>query len=346
MLVNAMRKQLFLLHLALLAASLLSAQGQSSTGATDLAHAHELLEHDDPDQAITILEKLATAQPVVKGVQHELGIAYYRTSKLLEAKNAFAKAIEEDSSDKESVQMEGLVLYRMGQPEAAIPYLERVLEWMPNANTDAQYVLGLCYLNAQRYDDARRSFAAQFGEPKDSASAYLLLATMLRRANLPEAAAAQAQKALEISPSLPMAHFMLGEIALNKLDFNQAILQLEAERGINPDYAPVYDRLGDAYLKEDRVEDAQQALIKAIALDTTLTQSFLNMGKLLLRRQDIRTAIMYLKHAEKMDPDDSTTHLLLAQAYHRVGLDDDARRESDLASKIKADNRLVLEPGK
>ncbi len=144
MLVNAMRKQLFLLHLALLAASLLSAQGQSSTGATDLAHAHELLEHDDPDQAITILEKLATAQPVVKGVQHELGIAYYRTSKLLEAKNAFAKAIEEDSSDKESVQMEGLVLYRMGQPEAAIPYLERVLEWMPNANTDAQYVLGLC----------------------------------------------------------------------------------------------------------------------------------------------------------------------------------------------------------
>jgi tetratricopeptide (TPR) repeat protein len=345
MLVNAMRRRLPPL-LAFLAATLLPAQAQSFTGTTDLAQAHELLEHDHPDQAITILEKLAGAQPAVKGVQHELGLAYYRTSKLAEAKSAFAKAIEEDSADKESVQMEGLVLYRMGQQEAAIPYLERVLDWMPNANTDAQYVLGLCYLNAQRYDDARRSFAAQFGEPKDSASAYLLMATMLRRANLPDAAAAQAQKALEISPSLPMAHFMLGEIALSKLDFNEAIRQLEAERGINPDYAPVYDRLGDAYLKQDRIDDAQQALIKAIALDTTLTQSFLNMGKLLLRRQDFRTAIMYLKHAEKMDPDDSTTHLLLAQAYHRVGLDDDARRESDLASKIKADNRLVLEPGK
>lgn len=345
MLVNAMRKQTFL-PLAFFAATLLSAQAQSSSGITDLAEARELLEHDHPEQAITILEKLSAAQPAVKGVQHELGIAYYRTSKLIEAKAAFAKAIDEDAADRESVQMEGLVLYRMGQSDAAIPYLERVLEWVPNANTDAQYVLGLCYLNAQRYDDARRSFAAQFGEPRDSASAYLLLATMLRRVNLPDAAAAQAQKALEISPGLPMAHFMLGEIALSKLDFNEAIRQLEAERGINPDYAPVYDRLGDAYLKQDRVEDAQQALIKAIALDTTLTQSFLNMGKLLLRRQDIRTAIMYLKHAEKMDPDDATTHLLLAQAYHRVGLDDDARRESDLASKIKADNRLILEPGK
>jgi tetratricopeptide (TPR) repeat protein len=346
MLVNVMRMQHFLFLLAFLPATSLSAQQQSTTGISDLAQAHELLEHDHPEQAITILEKLSTAQPAVKGVQHELGIAYYRTSKLPEAKTAFAKAIDEDASDRESVQMEGLVLYRMGQQEAAIPYLERVLDWMPNANTDAQYVLGLCYLNAQRYDDARRSFAAQFGEPRDSAGAYLLLATMLRRANLPDAAAAQALKALEILPGLPMAHFMLGEIALNKLDFDEAIRQLEAERGINPDYAPIYDRLGDAYLKEERLDDAQQALIKAIALDTSSTQSFLNMGKLLLRRQDIRTAIMYLKHAEKMDPDDSTTHLLLAQAYHRVGLDDDARGESDLAGKIKSENRLVLEPGK
>ena len=345
MLVVAMRKHI-LLPLAFLTATFLSAYAQSSAATNDLARAHELLEHDHPDQAITILEKLATSLPVVVGVQHELGIAYYRTGKLVEAKEAFSRAIAEDASDRESVQMEGLVLYRMGQQEAAIPFLERVLDWMPNANADAQYVLGLCYMNAQRYDDARRSFAAQFHEPRDSAGAYLLLATMLRRSNLPEAAAAQAQKALEISPALPMAHFMLGEIALNKLDFNEAIRQLEAERLVNPGYAPVYDRLGDAYLKEDRIDDAQQAFVKAIALDTTLTQSFLNMGKVLLRRQDIRTAIMYLKHAEKMDPDDSTTHSLLAQAYHRVGQDDEAKRESDLAGKIESANRLVLEPTK
>ena len=242
--------------------------------------------------------------------------------------------------------MEGLVLYRMGQPAAAIPYLERVLQWMPNANADARYVLGLCYLNAQRYDDARASFAVDFGVDPNSAGAYLLLATMLRHANLPELAAVQAQKAVDLSPSLPLAHFMLGEVALYKSNVDLAISEFEAERRLNPDYAPLYDRLGDAYLRVEKLDEAQQALTKAIALDTSLTGAFIKMGKVLLRRQDTQTAIMYLKHAEKMDPEDFTTHTLLSQAYHRVGLDDDAKREAALGSKIHEDNQLKLYPDK
>jgi len=310
----------------------------------NLAKAHNALEHNQPAEAIAILQQLAQAQPAMKGVQHELGLAYYRTGKLIDAKNAFTQAIAQDAADQESVQMEGLVLYRLGQPAAAIPYLERVLQWMPNANTDAKYVLGLCYLNAQRYDDARRSFAAQFSQDPDSAGAYLLLGTMLRHANLPELAAAQAQKALEISPNLPLAHFMVGEVALFKSNIDQAITELEAERRINPVYAPLYDRLGDAYLRAEKLDDAQRALTKAIALDTSLTGAFVKMGKVLLRKQDLSTAIMYLKHAEKMDPNDFTTHTLLSQAYHKMGLEDDAKREVGLASKIHADNQLKLDP--
>lgn len=341
----AMTGRIWLISL-FFATALLRAQAPSGDVSDDLAQAHELLEQDHAEQAIAILEKLATSHPSVKGVQHELGVAYYRNGKLAEAKSAFGKAIAEDAQDLESVQMEGLVLYRMGEPEAAIPYLEHVAQWMPNANTDAQYVLGLCYLNAQRYDDARAAFAKQFDEPPNSADAYLIMATMLRHANLPDAAVVHAQKALDISPSLPLAHFILGELALNRLDFAEAIKQLEAERRMNPEYAPTYDRLGDAYLHENRIPEAQQALIKAIALDRTLTGSFINMGKLLLRRQDLQTAIMYLNHAEKLDPDDFTTHLLLSQAYHRIGRENDAVKESQRATEIQAAKRLALEPAK
>lgn len=331
----------------LLLMATLPARTQSLPAATaedTLARAHAALDRDQPDEAIALLQPLATAQPPVHGIQHELGLAYYRTSKLSQAKAAFAQAIAEDARDQESVQMEGLVLYRMGQPAAAIPYLERVLQWMPNANADARYVLGLCYLNAQRYDDARASFAAQFGLEPNSAGAYLVLGNMLRHANLPEQAGVQAQKAIDIAPTLPLAHFMLGEVALYKSNIDLAISEFEAERRINPDYAPVYDRLGDAYLRVDKLQEAQQSLTKAIALDTTLTGAFIKMGKVLLRRQDTRTAIMYLKHAEKMDPDDFTTHIMLSQAYHKVGLDDDAKRETALGSKIHANNQLKLDP--
>ncbi|WP_158748975.1 tetratricopeptide repeat protein [Acidobacterium sp. S8] len=325
-----------------------SASGQSSSPADttqqSLALAHKDLEQGQQAEAIALLQKLAAIHPPVKGLQHELGIAYYRTGKLLEAQRAFAAAIQEDSSDAESVQMQGLTLYRLGRPADAIPYLERVREWTPNSNADANYVLGLCYMNAQRYDDARRAFATGFKVNPDSGAAYLLLGSMLQRANLEEFAAIQAQKALQLAPNLPLAHFLLGEVYLFKSDVDHALQEFEKERLLNPGYAPVYDRLGDVYTRTDRLQDAQEALTKAISLDTSSTGSFIQMGKVLLRRQDPVSSIMYLKHAEKMDPANFITHTLLAQAYRKVGQEDEAKQEMEMASKIHVENQLKLQP--
>lgn len=309
-----------------------------------LARAHEALEHGHADQAIALLREMAATQPVPAGVERELGLAYYRTGKLRDARQAFAAAVEQDPKDIESVQMEGLTLFRMGQPAAAIPYLERVRQWTPNAGTDANYVLGLCYLNANRYDDARAAFARQFGEPPNSGAAWLLLAQMLQRANLSRQAAVEAQKALDLAPGLPMAHFLLGEVALFDSNIDEALKQFEAERQVNPDYAPVYERLGDAWLRVNKLDEAQQSLTKALSLDMSSTGTFILMGRVLLRRQDASTAIMYLKHAEKMDPSNPITHASLAQAYRLAGDDENARRENELAAQSHLNNQLKLEP--
>jgi predicted Zn-dependent protease len=180
--------------------------------------------------------------------------------------------------------------------------------------------------------------------PADSGSAYLLLGNMLMRANLPELAADQARKALQLSPNLPLAHFLLGEIYLFKSDVDRALEEFEQERRLNPSYAPLYDRLGDVYTRVGKLQEAQEALTKAISLDTSSTGPFIQMGKVLLHRQEPQTAIMYLKHAEKMDPGNFITHTLLAQAYRKMSQEDAARRETDLASKIHADEQLKLQP--
>ena len=322
------------------------ATGKLSVAET-LAAAHQKLEHGKAEEAIAMLEQLrATAGESAKGVQHELGIAYYRTGKLLPAEQAFGRAMEEDPHDMESVQMRGLALYRLGRPAAAIPFLERVREWTPNANADANYVLGLCYLNSQRFEDARVAFANQFAVAPNSGSAYLLLGKMLMQANLPEAAAEAAKKALELTPKLALAHFMLGEFYLIKSDVEQAQREFEQEREINPANFAVYDRLGDVYTRSGKYQQAQEALAKAISLDTSSTGPFIQMGKVLLRRNDPQTSLLYLQHAEKMDPGNYVTHTLLGQAYRSLGREEDAKKEIDTASKIHAANQLKLEPVK
>jgi tetratricopeptide (TPR) repeat protein len=311
---------------------------------TTLAAALEKLEHGDPQQATATLEQLASTEGTAKGVQHALGIAYYRTGKLLSAEQAFARAIDQDPNDLESVQMRGLSLYRLGRPAAAIPFLERVKQWTPNANADASYVLGLCYLNANRFDDARLAFANQFSVAPNSGAAFLLLGKMLMQANLPEAAAEAAKKALELTPKLPLAHLLVGEFYLFKSDPAQALREFDQEREINPSNPAVYDRLGDAYTRAGQYQQAQEALAKAISLDTSITGPFILMGKVLLRRNDPQTSLLYLQHAEKMDPGNYMTHTLLGQAYRSLGRDEEAKQEIDTASKIHAGEQLKLQP--
>jgi tetratricopeptide (TPR) repeat protein len=293
---------------------------------------------------MVILQQQAAQQPPVKGASRQLGIAYYRSGKLIEAEHAFAAAMAQDPADLESVQMRGLTLYRLGQPAAAIPYLERVRQWMPNANADANHVLGLVYMQARRYDDARAAFAAQYGVGADSAAAYLLAGGMLLTADLPELAAQDAQKALEITPKLPLAHFMLGEVYLYKSDVAHALEQFEQERTINPAYPAVYDRLGDVYTRMGQYQQAQESLTRAISLDVSSTGPFIQMGKVFLRRGDPESAAMYLQHAVKMDPGNYISHTLLGQAYRGMGKEEDAKRELDAASQIHASSQLKLQP--
>jgi tetratricopeptide (TPR) repeat protein len=309
--------------------------------------AHYQLEHGKAQEAITTLEQLQTKiGNSAQGVQHELGIAYYRTGKLVPAERAFARAISEDPKDMESVQMRGLSLYRLGRPADAITYLERVKQWTPNANADANYVLGLCYLNSQRFDDARAAFAEQFAVAPNSGAAYLLMGKMLMQANLPEAAVEAARKALTLTPNLAMAHFMLGEFYLFKSDTEQARKEFEREREINPSNSAIYDRLGDVYIRSGEFQKAQESLAKAISLDTSSTGPFIQMGKVLLRRSDPQTSLLYLQHAEKMDPGNYVTHTLLGQAYRSLGREDEAKKEIEAASKIHSANELKLEPVK
>jgi tetratricopeptide (TPR) repeat protein len=237
----------------------------------------------------------------------------------------------------------GLTLYRQGQPGAAIPWLESAHQWTPQTKVDPSYVLALCYLDTRRYDDARRAFAWQYGFAADSASAYLLAARMLLRREYVPVAQEFARKALALNPDLPLAHGLLGEVALAGEHLDEAIAEFEKERIRNPLDGGVYDRLGDAYTRAGQFESAQQSLQRALLLEPNATGPYILLGKVLLKRQDPASAMTYLERAVKMDPANFMSHNLLGQAYRAVGRIEDASRETQIAQKIQSANEPKLE---
>jgi len=305
----------------------------------DLAEAQRLLDKGQLDEALKAADSLAQHQPEPMGVERLRGKALYLKGKFEDADNAFQKAIAQDPDDKESVQLRGVTLFRIGKPAAAIPLLEHSHENLTNLNLDGTYVLALCYLNVHRYDEARHSFAALYRLQADSAPAYLLLARMLMRWQNSPTAQEMAQKAVSLNARLPGAHLLLGQVALGQGKLDEALSEFEREAAINPMSGPVYDRLGDTYLQKNQFGKAQEALNQALLLEPDATGPYILLGQVLLKQDNPTTAVTYLKRAVEMDPGNEYSHFFLGQAYRDLGKKQDAMLEFQASAKLKASAR-------
>ena len=281
------------------------------------------------------LDALRAQSPQLAGIDREQGMLDYQRGDMAKADAAFQKAVTQDPTDKVAIQMRGMTLFRTGRPAEAIPLLEKANGWLPAFNSDANYILGLCYMQTRRYEDARKAFATMLRFPPESPEAYLLTARLLFRYEFVPVAQQMARKALELKPVLPLAHQLLGEIALSQQNFPEAQAELEKERDINPMNPAVYDRLGDAYSREQKYEDAQKALNRAILLDPYASGPVILLGKVMLKQGDAAMASNFLARAVHMDPNNYMAHNLLGQAYRALGRPEDAAREIQTATRLQ-----------
>ena len=342
---NALRTAFVVLALsvAVAASGGQTLESPNSPPTANLAQLRQMIDHGHAADALRQLDALAAQQPVPAGVYRLRGVALYQRNSFQEADAAFAGALQQDPHDLESTQMRGLTLFRLGQPAKAIPFLEAAHDWNAQTRVDPSYVLALCYVDTRNYDGARHAFAVQYGFAPDSAQAYLLAARMLFRSEYLPIAKEYATKSLELDPQLPLAHELLGEIALAGEHLDVAIAEFEKERARNPLEGSIYDRLGDAYVRAGDYTKAQQSLQRALLLEPGATGPYILLGKALLRSQDPVNAVMYLERAERMDPGNYMTHSLLGQAYRSLGRTADASREVDTAQKLQAASQPKLE---
>ena len=153
-----------------------------------------------------------------------------------------------------------------------------------------------------------------------------------------DSATAEYRKILEQNPKLPSIHYRLGRIHLSKSppETVEGKAELEEELKIDPTNASAEFMLGEIARQAGDWENAIRHFSRAADLDEGFQEAYLAWGMSLNAAGKFADAIAPLKNYVKMQAADPAGHYQLATAYARTGHKEEAEREMALQQQAAA----------
>ena len=106
--------------------------------------------------------------------------------------------------------------------------------------------------------------------------------------------------------------------AIDKKDYNQAVLYLRQILDLDAGDYQSWTELGTVYLIEQKSADAENAYLKAIQIQPAYLLALIDLGKLRLGLKKFDGAIDILTRAVKVRPDSADANYLLGEAYLQI----------------------------
>jgi len=301
-----------------------------------LDQARRLIDEGRPSTALEVLRSAPGTDPRVRVL---IAVARYHANDPLPAIEELTAVLPSlpaaSPTRREAVQVLGLSHYLAGHVGEAIPFLEETRAFAPE-NSDLAYILGMAYIQTRQPDRARETWARAFRVPADSAAGHLVAAQMMVRAEMADMAQAELTAALKKDPRLPQANLLLGQAALPRGRFDDAIALFEKELATNPGNAMAYYRLGDAYTRQLEWDKALGALQRSVWLNPYFSGPYILMGKVYQAKGDRAAAEGMLRRAIGYDPNNKTAHYILGQVLQQLGRTEEAKKELEIAQRLQA----------
>lgn len=268
---------------------------QSSKPAPLPSHALELAKSGQCQQAIPLLSK-AISQSTDRDFRRAAGLAGVRCAMV---KNQF------DSADQ---------------------FLRQLTRQFP----DDPDVL---YTAVHTYSDlASRASQLLALRAPNSPQARELKAESLEVQGRWDQAAKEYQHILETNPQAPGIHFKMGRLLLSQPDpppnvAEQAKKEFDEELKIDPSNAGAEYVLGELARQAQQWDQAVVHFSRAAKLDAGFGDAFLGWGSALIATKRFSDAVPALETAVRLEPQNPATHYNLAIAYTRSGRKQDGDRE-------------------
>lgn len=152
-------------------------------------------------------------------------------------------------------------------------------------------------------------------------------------------AAKEYQSILDKDPSVPGIHYRLGRIILSRpqtaTSIEDAKKEFEAELKLHPEDASSEFMLGDIARQGQQWNEAIDHFSRATKLDAGFLEAYLGLGIALNASQKYSEAVTPLEKYVKAEPSDPAGHYQLAISYGRAGRQQDAAREMALQQETQ-----------
>jgi tetratricopeptide (TPR) repeat protein len=268
-----------------------------------------------------------TAKPVPLTAQHAIKLA--QNGRCEEAVPALKKASQAtaDKTLKRTAAFAGVrCAMLINQTGAAVDFLQMLNREFPN---DPEVL----FLSVHTYSDLSTKAAQQLAvTAPNSIEGHKLNAEALEAQGKWDAAEKEYKAILAQNPQLPGIHFLLGRLLLSKPDAGpsagqDAKKEFQAELKIDPSNAGAEYVLGEMARQDSQWDDAIRHFSRATELDAGFGDAFLGLGSALLSARRFSDAVPPLQTAVKLEPRNPGAHYNLATALTRAGRKEEADRE-------------------
>lgn len=230
----------------------------------------------------------------------KLGEDCYKAGRFSEAVERFREYIWANPNNPAGHHSLGMAHCQLGEFAQAIDPFLRALRLGPEF-ADVYHTLGAVYSELEQHDNAASAFQNAVRLEPDNADNHCSLAIAYLKLNKPAEAMNSAKEALRLKPDSAEAYLHLGcALHCDSATFAEAAAAYQKVLQLEPDQFIALGNLGDVNLHMGRLEEAQDALIRA----------------------------------GNINPNDSKLHALLGQVYLRLNKRDEALRELEILKRL------------
>lgn len=234
------------------------------------------------DEAIVNFKMALEIIPDSVILHSHLGVCYNNVGRFNHAIVEFEKVLDDKGSDIQSRIRLGLALRNQGLYNRAIDQFQTAIS-ASSKHADLHYFLGLVLCNKNNYKEAVKEFnsAIEINPNYTEARSKLYFLNILLKEEPSSAQAITAKdelfRAIAISRSL--SPFISPDLARRDIGlYNTLIYVYKQIIKEHPNYADIYFKLAQIYENQEKFEEAEDALKKALDINPDFIQARISLG--------------------------------------------------------------------